>query len=160
MTFKEIFIDEAPDQLIEVPDYQRAYSWEKKQIDLFINDLESHHEREGYYFGHFILEQGTCGWELVDGQQRLTTLVLFLAVCQRLTPIENQPLFSLLKRFKTVKYDQAALNSLMNLTISLPKARGNKHPTDDEIIYSITKKDAFRSSSLPRSLRIWGTKDG
>lgn len=152
MTFKEIFIDEAPDQLIEVPDYQRAYSWEKKQIDLFINDLESHHEREGYYFGHFILEQGTCGWELVDGQQRLTTLVLFLAVCQRLTPIENQPLFSLLKRFKTVKYDQAALNSLMNLTISLPKARGNKHPTDDEIIMALNLKESEFTVSQRRML--------
>lgn len=137
MTFKEIFIDETPDQLIEVPEYQRAYSWEKKQIDLFITDLESHYDREGYYFGHFILEQGNLGWELVDGQQRLTTLVLFLAICQKQTSNENQPLFNLLKRFKTVKYDQAALDKLIDQGVSQPQGRGNKPPTDDEIITAL-----------------------
>jgi hypothetical protein len=141
MTFKDIFIDEASDKLIEVPDYQRAYSWEKKQIDLFIGDMEKHHDRGAYYFGHFILEQGCSSWELVDGQQRLTTLVLFLLVCQsKLPSTENMPLFCLLKRFRTVNYDQPALDSLMAQTDSWPKLYGKKQPSDEEIVSSLHLK--------------------
>lgn len=142
MTFKDIFIDQKSDQPVAVPDYQRAYSWEKKQIDLFMHDLKSHQERGGYYFGHFILEQGSAGWEIVDGQQRLTTVVLFLAVCQRLFRIENHPLASLLKRFKTVNYDQAALDSLLDERLSLPRATGGKVSSDEEIIKALNLKDS------------------
>jgi hypothetical protein len=150
MTFTDIFIDPKSDQRIAVPDYQRAYSWEKKQIDLFIHDLKSHQDRGGYYFGHFILEQSSCGWEIVDGQQRLTTVVLFLAVCQRLFPAENHPLASLLKRFKTVNYDQAALDSLLDERLPLPIANASKLPTDDEIIIALNLRDSDFTLSQKR----------
>lgn len=150
MTFKEIFIDQKPDQRIAVPDYQRAYSWEKKQIDLFIHDLNSHRGRGGYYFGHFILEQGSAGWEIVDGQQRLTTVVLFLAVCQKLFPAENHPLAGLLQRFKTVNYDQAALDSLLDERLSLPRAIGGKVPSDEEINKALNLADSDFTLSQKR----------
>jgi hypothetical protein len=140
MNFKEIFIDQALGQPIAVPDYQRAYSWEKKQIDLFIHDLKSHQERGGYYFGHFILEQSSCGWEVVDGQQRLTTVVLFLAVCQKLFPAENHPLACLLERFKTVNYDQTALDRLLDKCLPLPSAKASKLASDEEIIRALNLK--------------------
>jgi hypothetical protein len=112
--------------------------------------LKSHQDRGGYYFGHFILEQSSCGWEIVDGQQRLTTVVLFLAVCQRLFPAKNHPLASLLKRFKTVNYDQAALDSLLDERLPLPIANASKLPTDDEIIIALNLRDSDFTLSQKR----------
>ncbi len=76
---------------IVVPDYQRAYSWDtpekgsdkKTQTDVFVRDLEEHINSgtdAPYYFGHFIYEaQGDDKYAIVDGQQRLTTIIIFLS---------------------------------------------------------------------------------
>ena len=36
----------------EIPEYQRAYSWEKPQWEQFIDDLKNVQEK--YYLGHFL----------------------------------------------------------------------------------------------------------
>jgi hypothetical protein len=77
--------------LIVVPDYQRAYSWDtpseksdrKTQTDVFLSDLMEY-SRSGakspYYFGHFLFEADGQKYNIIDGQQRLTTIVIFLSV--------------------------------------------------------------------------------
>lgn len=62
-----------------VPSYQRAYSWEKRQREQFIQDLRE--VSGGYYLGHFLLEapEGSQKTFLIDGQQRLTTIVIFFS---------------------------------------------------------------------------------
>ena len=69
-----------------IPSYQRAYSWTEKQIELFIVDLAEHAANGSqYYLGHYILEIDPNGkMAIVDGQQRITTVAIFLAVCQHL----------------------------------------------------------------------------
>lgn len=53
--------------LIFVPDYQRAYSWDtgkkdsdlKKQVNTFLNDLQDYLRSDvvtPYYFGHFLYD--------------------------------------------------------------------------------------------------------
>ncbi len=96
---------------IKVPSYQRAYAWEEKQLEQFVADmLEVANKNEGqYYFGHFILEQTDLEqtekkkFEIIDGQQRITTFVLFLIVCKLFS--ENQ-YSDYVGKFKTVDYDQ------------------------------------------------------
>ena len=67
---------------IAVPSYQRAYSWEKAQWQQLIDDLK---ESEGnYYLGHFLFEhpEGETDPDkllVIDGQQRLTTLIIFFS---------------------------------------------------------------------------------
>jgi hypothetical protein len=68
----------------DIPSYQRAYSWDtdagKQQVRQFIADLEEQHPDKGYYLGHFLFEQDTPGkLHIIDGQQRLTTVVIFFA---------------------------------------------------------------------------------
>lgn len=66
-TFESIFFGKNAVP-VRVPDYQRAYSWEQKQIDLFLGDLVKYEQRGGgYYFGHFIAEDIGEQWEIVDG---------------------------------------------------------------------------------------------
>lgn len=70
--------------LFAVPNYQRAYSWEKdKQIKQFLKDIKEHPTSvEQYHLGHFLFEEDEHNknkfW-IIDGQQRLTTVVIFLA---------------------------------------------------------------------------------
>jgi hypothetical protein len=69
----------------KIPSYQRSYSWEKKQRKQFIEDLTEHPPGAPYYYGHFIFEDGEENDValIIDGQQRLTTLALFLAAVDR-----------------------------------------------------------------------------
>ena len=83
---------------IFVPDYQRAYSWDTskendstKQVNVFLSDLENQVNslRSGntspYYFGHFLFEKKSDGeYAIIDGQQRLTTIIIFLCVIFKL----------------------------------------------------------------------------
>lgn len=73
-----------------IPDYQRAYVWGKDEISELIDDVNyaSEHSPDGQYFlGSMVLRKATRTtdgvsfeeYELLDGQQRLTTLMLMLA---------------------------------------------------------------------------------
>ena len=80
-------------KVIKVPNYQRSYSWEtpskkstrKTHTDVFLFDLE-HYQKNSpsspYYFGHFLFEENKTDDEyfyVIDGQQRLTTIIIFLS---------------------------------------------------------------------------------
>ena len=86
---------------ITVPNYQRAYSWDTdssnkshKQVNTFLSDLQDYVNSRSstpYYFGHFLFEEkGENKYAIIDGQQRLTTTVIFLsALYKRLKQIRN-----------------------------------------------------------------------
>ena len=64
-----------------IPVYQRAYSWEKEQWNTFLTDLKEQIEGgNNYFFGNILLETIKEGreYEIIDGQQRLTTLIIFM----------------------------------------------------------------------------------
>jgi len=68
-----------------VPDYQREYSWGDEQLGELWDDIMAlTRSRENHYLGSIIIIKKTGDeikqQELVDGQQRLTTISLFLAV--------------------------------------------------------------------------------
>ncbi|MBZ9628161.1 DUF262 domain-containing HNH endonuclease family protein [Psychroflexus sp. CAK1W] len=70
--------------LFAVPNYQRAYSWERdKQIKQFFKDIKEHPKSvDQYHFGHFLFEEDEYiknKFWIIDGQQRLTTIVIFLS---------------------------------------------------------------------------------
>lgn len=119
---------------IIVPAYQRAYSWDtpieksdrNTQTDVFLSDLEEYRKsnaRSPYYFGHFLFEKKDQEtFYVIDGQQRLTTIVIFLsALFDRLkllrTLSENEEICyeDMIKRrstirFQTVDYDNQLFN--------------------------------------------------
>ena len=75
-----------------VPSYQRAYSWQVEhgdQVGQFLRDIREQEPGRRYYLGHFLFEHDSCDEPLlvVDGQQRLTTTVIFMsclmAECER-----------------------------------------------------------------------------
>ena len=81
-------ITEKPNKLLDVlkdkdfaiPLYQREYSWELEQVSDLYYDIENAADGEGLFLGSLLLyeKSGTKEFEVIDGQQRLTTLLLML----------------------------------------------------------------------------------
>lgn len=61
-----------------IPLYQRAYAWEDKQLIQLIEDIQNVVEETNYYIGSLIVSKQAGKYEVVDGQQRLTSLFLLL----------------------------------------------------------------------------------
>ena len=67
-----------------IPMFQREYAWTDEHVDRFWEDLLTHHDNNEdmeYFFGIVILlSKEEEHWEIVDGQQRFTTSLIFLCV--------------------------------------------------------------------------------
>lgn len=69
-----------------IPIYQRDYSWGEHQVDQFLNDLIDHMEdypnNDYYFFGtcYLVPDDDDGKYVIVDGQQRITTVITFLIV--------------------------------------------------------------------------------
>ena len=73
--------------LFRIPDYQRGYSWDEEQLDDIWEDLDNLHQANEHYTGLITVtdfENQEAKWTgfksqyVIDGQQRLTTLVILL----------------------------------------------------------------------------------
>jgi len=76
-----------------IPDYQRPYSWGRDQTLQLLDDLDGAIDRdadEPYFLGSLVLvrDSGRRA-EVIDGQQRLTTLSILFAVMRDLTDNEG-----------------------------------------------------------------------
>jgi hypothetical protein len=61
-----------------VPGYQRGYRWGRPEVRRLLEDIQAS-EGATYYLQPIVVKRlGEDRWELVDGQQRLTTLFLIL----------------------------------------------------------------------------------
>src|SRR4051794_15594527 len=71
------------DRRMEVPRFQRSFSWTGEQVDAFWRDLSAarHAGQNEYFLGTVVAtpnkRQGT--WSVIDGQQRLAVTVLLFA---------------------------------------------------------------------------------
>ncbi|MFE2581132.1 DUF262 domain-containing protein [Streptomyces sp. NPDC059378] len=73
-----------------IPDCQRPYAWDVEQAVQLLTDLEESLDRgtdEPYFLGSIVLvkAKGNAPAEVIDGQQRLTTLTILLALLRDLT---------------------------------------------------------------------------
>ena len=78
----------------EIPFYQRPYSWEEEQVRELLDDLIEGMERdreEPYFLGSVVLikDHDDPRSQVVDGQQRLTTLTMLLCVLRELANPEE-----------------------------------------------------------------------
>lgn len=99
-TIKSIFNN----KLFRIPDYQRGYSWEKTHLDDFWQDLMNLQQKKVHYTGMISVEaveedessqwleddwiiqgKGDAAYFVVDGQQRLTTIIILIwVICTRM----------------------------------------------------------------------------
>lgn len=167
---------------IFVPDYQRSYSWrtgnkqnnKPLEVNQFLIDLEEYKRsarNSPYYFGHFLFEEckenkgRNLEYAVVDGQQRLTTIEIFLsALFKRLTEIRELSDDELdlkddliIKRnkpnFRTVKYDDLFFQDYV-----ITQTRSNSSDLDTSSAKRIAEAFDFFSQSLAEKDEVYITE--
>lgn len=73
-----------------IPSYQRGYRWEKDHILLLLNDIWENGEANYSLQPIVVKELSENRYELIDGQQRLTTLFLIMKYMKEYIPHLNQ----------------------------------------------------------------------
>lgn len=101
-----------------IPSYQRGYRWTKRQVIELLDDIWEFQALADAGGGAFYCLQpvvvkrhvGSGDWELVDGQQRLTTIHLILTFLRDLMRALGQDLFRL--TYETRKDSEAFLQQI------------------------------------------------
>lgn len=74
--------------IFEIPVFQRPYAWTTEQVDDLLDDLlyaMRRDDEEPYFLGSVVLIKGDdAKSQVVDGQQRLTTLTMLLCILREL----------------------------------------------------------------------------
>jgi len=86
----KLYIKDIFQKWYRIPEYQRPYVWEEDQINDLLDDISFAQENDNnsdYFLGSIVFQTDTndIGVDLLDGQQRLTTLFLITAVIRDLT---------------------------------------------------------------------------
>lgn len=83
--------------LYKIPQYQRPYKWEDEQVDKLWEDIYDAFENneDNYFLGSIITakprdNEKSAYVDVVDGQQRLTTLMILFCVIRDLYPLINE----------------------------------------------------------------------
>ncbi len=99
LTLPQIF----ESRVFTVPDFQRSYAWDDRQVEELLKDVD--HLIGGgaahrHYTGTLVLSRAEGPddghFRIVDGQQRLTTLVIALRLLRDQLPAQDQPGFTAL----------------------------------------------------------------
>lgn len=116
---KDILMSE---EKIFIPTYQRAYSWEvknssneNKEVAILWEDIKSHINskvKSNFYLGNFIFEEDNEKLGIIDGQQRLTTIILLLSALKNIShrSLDNYDL----NNFSTVSYDEEDFKKIIS----------------------------------------------
>jgi len=143
-----------------IPPFQRAYAWGKPEIERYFSDvsriIESHldprqHDKLEHFFGTIVIKEEKSGFAnrsvVVDGQQRLTTTLLFLVALRdtETDPIKqdfinqnyltnNSSSFQDKIKLKQVTKDWDAYKALVNKTQPNPGVISNAYELLKKII--------------------------
>lgn len=101
ITAQALSIGAALNDFYVVPDYQRGYVWERKEVQKLLDDMHREFSINGSQGEYFIGPSVVCpapngAFEITDGQQRLTTIfLLFCAIKNHLKEYGASPIAQL-----------------------------------------------------------------
>jgi uncharacterized protein with ParB-like and HNH nuclease domain len=171
------------DALYQIPRYQRPYSWGEDELSKLWDDLRDAQQVEpNYFLGSIITakpEEANNYLDIVDGQQRLTTLLILLCVCRDLYPelnaenLEKDPFAVDNSMIKTSiklndRFERLRLKTHSNhesdfqeLIIKEGKAGQNKRPYKKELRIEQEPKFKFRNTAafFTEKLEELGSED-
>lgn len=141
-----------------IPVYQRAYSWEEKQWRDFYLDLkEQTRYNSEYFYGNILLQtiKKDHKYNIIDGQQRLTSITIFLRSLfnifkernlEEKINIEQEILYRYFvyfnqKKLRPVEYDQIFYDALIieNKEV-LPQSVSQKRILEAKIFFEMELK--------------------
>lgn len=78
-----------------VPSYQRGYRWGEDEVLRLLNDVHDN-GKKSYCLQPIVVRKAKDAYELIDGQQRLTTLYLIYRYMKDVNPFFSEPAFNLI----------------------------------------------------------------
>ena len=80
------------DSFYQMPEYQRPYSWDKERVEQLWFDLVEAYKNyvedpavdSNYFLGSLVVVKNGQGYDVIDGQQRMTTLTILFCVLRDL----------------------------------------------------------------------------
>lgn len=93
-----------------VPSYQRGYRWGKPEVERLLDDIYSTKGDINYCLQPVVVKKNDDGYELIDGQQRLTTIYLIYRFMSEHSKSINGPRFTL--SYETRKKSKDFLKSI------------------------------------------------
>jgi len=151
--------------------FQREYSWEQKHIEQLVTDLTSTfldvyedgdprtavEHYNNYYLGPFVVSSRDGMKSIIDGQQRLTSLTLFLIFLNNLQK-ELGGKESIEPLVFSEKYGQKSFNIQVEerkkcLEKLFVEGRYDAQPDDDESTVNMTKRYADIGEAFPEEIK-------
>ena len=97
------------DRIFNIPKYQRTYAWKDENLEYFLDDLINQRGDKSYFLGTLLFHEREARGEyevidVVDGQQRLTTIIIFMSVVIDILSSKNSKKITK-KTYKRYIYD-------------------------------------------------------
>lgn len=109
-TIEPVAIKELTSLSFHIPSYQRGYRWTTQQVKELLEDIEEFCEKGAngiYCIQPLVVKENGSYWDVIDGQQRLTTINLILSCLKK----ENYQL-----RYQTRPQSQKFISDILNRT--------------------------------------------
>lgn len=117
------------DQTLHIPLYQRPYKWTPRNVVQLLDDIHRHQDRSAYRLGTIVLHQEGAQTNIVDGQQRIVTLLLIVrAILASRTNIQNPELENALSHLKSGLFDPT-----FHSEISVANVRANYREIERQV---------------------------
>jgi hypothetical protein len=103
-----------------IPEYQRPYVWKEKQINRLLDDFVEYNkntdpEKALFYIGSIIVHQEDCKLKIIDGQQRITTLLLINSIINN--KFKSGVIYTSTSSINNIKRNYAYLKSIQSKDI-------------------------------------------
>ena len=162
VSINQVFLS---NRTLKIPYFQRPYVWEDKNWEKFYNDIaeiamaaKEGEEPETYFMGSIILKKekfaGGQYFGVIDGQQRLSTIVLFMKALY--LSLERNDLF----------YQNFMQQSLLGENNPILVPNHNDKETYMQLIYAeVLKREAINDSKMAHAFayfsnRIYNSRNG
>ena len=134
-----------------IPLYQRAYAWTDVEIEQFIDDILEHSGKH-YYIGSLIVYRRNNEFEVIDGQQRLTTLLLLMIEIE--LPVDNILSFACRKKADDTLSKYIKGKEVLDEDLEQNLVRGKRIIAEKLSTDQIDKKDLIQKLTHLKLYRI------
>lgn len=155
-------ITKLEDYFFIVPDYQREFVWKpEEQVDRFIIDItneydpHNNHDQRSYFIGSIILVKNGEKFNVIDGQQRLTTIIISLIAFRDLLDSHkkedlNQKTNEYLSNLKNLisKFDVGSDKNQIRLELQYEESK--------DFLDKLINKEKFEDQKTPSIIKMEG----
>lgn len=139
LPLKEVTINQlcngADATVYEIPIYQRNYAWEKDEITTLVQDIYDAYKKNSskYFIGTLVsFHKGDGVYEVIDGQQRLTTINIIMNVLQQ--NVKNKLTYRARKKSNITIQSMPQFNALEEKDLGIINGHKYASAAVDEIV--------------------------